>query len=144
MFAVTVLFILPSMTTAGVEYTGYALNVENNIITPKEMTSELKGRFGELDTIVESIPLKETNGSWFKPYMDYRKITDKTSKQYKFINQDNVSVNDKGMLMLDEEFYCVALGYYFGDIGTKYIITFETGQMIKVVKAESKNPSSHR
>lgn len=140
MFMITIMFILPNMMLIRSNYTGYALNRQSLIVIPNISESSIEDKIEATELITVNVPLKETNGSWFKPYMDYRKMTDETSKQYKFINQENVSVNEKGMLMLDEEFYCVALGYYFGDIGSKYIITLETGQKIKVVKAESKNP----
>lgn len=74
-----------------------------------------------------------------KTYMDYKLISDKSSSQYKFI-QENCRVSDNGFLMVDDEWYCVALGNYFlDDIGTKYIVTLETGNQIKIVKTEIKD-----
>ena len=91
----------------------------------------------EIET--EEIWLKDTNGSYIKPYMDYNMITDKSSKQYKFIHRDDVEEDDRGFLMQDEEWYCVALGSYFGKIGSKYIITLDNGNEVKIVKSEAKS-----
>lgn len=40
--------------------------------------------------------------------------------------------------MVDDEYYGVALGGYFGEIGSKYHMTLETGEVIKVCKVEEK------
>lgn len=87
----------------------------------------------------EDFWLKETKNSYIKPYMDYRAITCKTSKQYKFIQREDVNEDERGFLMQDGEWYCVALGEYFGDIGEKYIFTLSNGKEIKVVKSEAKS-----
>lgn len=89
--------------------------------------------------ITEDFWLKETKTSYIKPYMDYRAITCKTSKQYKFIQREDVNEDERGFLMQDGEWYCVALGEYFGDIGEKYIFTLSNGNEIKVVKSEAKS-----
>ena len=74
-----------------------------------------------------------------KTYMDLRMITDTTSRQYQFIHySDVVHVDEKGYLRDDEGFYGVALGSYFGEIGSRYIFTLDTGKELKVVKVESK------
>lgn len=89
-------------------------------------------------TLIE-IELPQGKDTKNKTYMDYKLITDKSSPQYKFI-QENCKVSDNGFLMVDNEWYCVALGNYFSDsIGTKYIITLENGNQIKVVKTEIKD-----
>lgn len=87
----------------------------------------------------EKVWLKDTKGSHIKPYMDYSMITDKSSKQYKFIHRNDVKEDYRGFLMQDEEWYCVALGSYFGNIGSKYIITLDNGNEVKIVKSEAKS-----
>lgn len=72
-----------------------------------------------------------------KTYMSYKAITDTTSNQYRYIKK-YMSVNDKGLLVDDEGYIGVALGSYFGEIGSKYIFTLSTGKIIKVVKIEAK------
>ncbi len=74
-----------------------------------------------------------------KTYMCYRKITDKTSRQYEYIyNSGEITVNDNGFLVTDDRYIGVAMGSYFGDIGSKYIMYLDNGKIIKVVKVEAK------
>ena len=47
-------------------------------------------------------------------------ITDKTSKQWQYINASGRIKIENGYLM-EGEYIGVALGSYFGEIGTKYI-----------------------
>lgn len=104
---------------------------------PKEekITSQAMVYVSEPNVINNEISV--CNNSSTKTYMDYRKITSKTSKQYKYI-QANMKVNDKGFLVDEEGYIGIALGSYFGDIGSKYIITLSGGQALKVVKIEAK------
>ena len=73
-----------------------------------------------------------------KTYMDYEKITAKSSKQYKYI-EAYMEVNEQGLLVDEDGYIGVALGSYFGDIGTKYQITLSTGIVLDVVKVEAKS-----
>lgn len=91
------------------------------------------------EQVLTEIELPQGRSTKNKTYMDYTLITDKTSEQYRFI-QDNCEVSDNGFLMVDNEWYCVALGNYFSDsIGTKYIITLGNGNQIKIIKTEIKD-----
>lgn len=72
-----------------------------------------------------------------KTYMNYKKITDKSSQQYQFI-KNNMTVNEKGYLVDNDGYIGVALGSYFGEIGTKYIFTLESGIKLRLVKVEKK------
>lgn len=73
-----------------------------------------------------------------KTYMSYKAITSKSSAQYKYIKA-NMSVNDKGLLVDKDGYIGIALGSAFNSIGSKYIITLDTGIVLKVVKVESKS-----
>lgn len=74
-----------------------------------------------------------------KTYMSYKAITDTSSTQYRYI-EENMSVDPVTGLLVDEEgFIGVALGSYFGDIGTRYYITLDTGIVLPVVKVEAKS-----
>lgn len=76
-----------------------------------------------------------------KTYMDYRKITNPTSKQYDYIyNSGEVYVADDGFIRTTDglDYIGVALGSYFGDIGDRYIFTLDTGVELRVVKVEAK------
>lgn len=74
-----------------------------------------------------------------KTYMDYRKITNKKSNQWKYIHSDAITLDDKGFLVTEDGHIGVALGSYFGPIGSKYIFTLDTGIELKVVKVEQKS-----
>lgn len=71
-----------------------------------------------------------------KSYMDYRKITSKTSEQYQYI-QEHMTIID-GYLVSDDNYIGVALGTYFGDIGSKYEFVLNTGITLRLVKIEHK------
>ena len=69
--------------------------------------------------------------------MDYRMITNKSSAQYKYIQQ-HMTVNDKGLLVDKDGFIGVALGNYWGKVGDRFIFTLDTGVVLNVVKIEVK------
>lgn len=74
-----------------------------------------------------------------KTYMDYRCITNTNSPQYQYIyNSGEITVCEDGFLRTDDGYIGVAMGYYFGDIGSKYILHLDTGKTIPVVKIEAK------
>ena len=76
-----------------------------------------------------------------KTYMDYRAITNTSSAQYQFIHSDEITICEDGFLRDDEGFIGVAMGSYFGPIGSRYICHLDTGKDIKVVKVEAKDTS---
>lgn len=78
------------------------------------------------------------NTSSTKTYEDYRMITDPSSRQYRHIHT-HMSVDPTTGFLLDEDgFIGVALGYLFGEIGTRYYIVLDTGIIIPVVKIDAK------
>lgn len=81
----------------------------------------------------------ETGNSEYKPYEDYWMITDTTSKAYQFLNSSDVQINSEGYLIYQDEYYCVALGHYFGDIGDKFLITLDSGFQFKVIIGDMKS-----
>lgn len=72
-----------------------------------------------------------------KTYMDYRLTADVTSVQYWFIN-NNLNVDYTGFLYDDDGFIAAALGSYYGEIGSRYYFTLDTGVVLPIVKAEEK------
>lgn len=88
-----------------------------------------------IKTNIKNIPV--CSNSQTKTYMDYKMITNKSSKQWQYINASGKIKIENGYLM-EGKYIGVALGSYFGDIGTKYIFTLDTGKQIKVVKVEEK------
>ena len=80
--------------------------------------------------------LPETKDSSFKSYMDYRTITDPTSRQWAL--QQEAYTDENGIRKVDE-YYCVALGSGISSkIGEKLEISLDTGQVIKVILADQK------
>ena len=74
-----------------------------------------------------------------KTYMSIKMITSKSSRQYKFI-EEHMTIDEETGFAIDEDgFIGVALGSAFGDIGTRYYITLDTGIVIPVVKIEAKS-----
>ena len=69
--------------------------------------------------------------------MDYRAVTDVTSKQYQLIYGDTIVIGNDGLLY-DGEYIGVALGSRYGDVGDKFIITLDTGQEFKAIKLDEK------
>lgn len=75
----------------------------------------------------------------FKSFMDYRTITDKTSKQFDM--QDNEAYTDvnTGLRMVNDR-YCIAVGsYYTKTIGKKIDVVLENGTIIPCIFAEAKS-----
>lgn len=80
-----------------------------------------------------STPSKDS----FKSYMDYRTITDKTSRQYKF--QKYAYTAWHGIRMVDDR-YCIAVGsYYSTTIGQEIDVVLENGTVIKCIVADLKD-----
>ena len=91
----------------------------------------------EIETVEVERPTDELLRN--KTYMDYRKITNRDTAQWRYIYSDAITVDDKGFLVTEDGFIGVALGTYFGPVGTKYIFTLDTGIELKVVKVEVKS-----
>ena len=81
-----------------------------------------------------------------KTYMCYTKITNKDSAQYQYINESGeIKVDENGFLITADGYIGVAMGSYFGEIGSKYIVYLDSGnnntRFIKVIKVEAKADS---
>lgn len=90
-----------------------------------------------------SVPGGDTS---FKSYMDFRKITNTGSDQYKF-QQD--CWTDANGLRRKGSYYVVALGTgYASEVGDKFRVTLEDGSTIRVIvgdfKADSDTDSTNR
>lgn len=73
----------------------------------------------------------------FKAYMDYRTITDKTSKQWKM--QTNAYTDRYGLRKIGE-YYCIALGSGISDkLGSKFEIELSSGKKFKAILADQKS-----
>ena len=84
--------------------------------------------------------------SSFKTWMDWRKVTNRASAQYKFIRrwgwcdaQGFMRCDGERDLGIPEDYYLIALGSYYGTtIGTKYKITLDTGKVFYGALADCK------
>lgn len=74
----------------------------------------------------------------FKSYMDYRKITDDTSKQYE-LQQNNVTFNDYGIEMLNNRYF-IAIGTGHGYfVGDKVEVILEGEKILPCIVGEIKD-----
>lgn len=87
--------------------------------------------------IPNKIPMEVPNiNSSFKAYMSYKTITNKSSNQWKL--QQTAYTDGLGLRKVGE-YYCVALGSYYGtEIGTKYIIKLDTGVQFGAILSDCK------
>lgn len=114
--------------------------IEENIIEETIIVEETI-----VEEIVESIsvdldvPKGPTNMFCF---MDYKKLTNKTSSQYRFQRNENVYTNEYGIRTYkfeDKEYYMAALGEAYGlDKGLGYLITLDNGHEFYIVSADTK------
>ena len=74
-----------------------------------------------------------------KTYMDYRKITNTSSEQYKLQQNKDCYTTDTGLRKVNE-YYCIAVGtHYSNNIGDKLIIYMENGESFKAIVADIKD-----
>lgn len=71
-------------------------------------------------------------------YMDYRAITDTSSRQYKLQQDPYCVVNEQGFLMYRDNWYVVAMGSYWGEIGDKFIVRLKNGKLFSVIIGDRK------
>lgn len=83
--------------------------------------------------------------SSFKTWMSYKAVTSVSSQQYKYINEYGW-VDENGFMRscaddgVEQDYYLIALGSYYGtEIGAKYRITLDTGNVFYGVLADCKD-----
>lgn len=113
--------------------------VNENINLQKSLNTEVLGQLN--NGIYSTTDYNICSSSNKKTYMSYTAITNKNSTQYKFINNFMHVDETTGLLKYNEdsEFIGVALGSYFGPIGSMYEFTLSTGKTIKAIKVEAKS-----
>ena len=75
-------------------------------------------------------------------YMDYRAITDTSSKQYALQQDPYCVVNEQGFLMYRDNWYVVAMGSYWGNIGDKFIVRLQNGKLFSIIIGDRKASTS--
>lgn len=75
--------------------------------------------------------------SWFKAYMDYRKITSVSSRQYKL--QETATTDRNGIRTVKGR-YCVAVGTGFkAPVGTKLKVVLDSGVTLRCIVGDIKS-----
>lgn len=88
------------------------------------------------ETKSETLDVPDGNNSFYA-YMDYDKVTDPTSAQYKF--KDICWIDDMGLYRQCND-YVIALGSFYGQsIGERYMITLQNGVSFTAVLGDLKN-----
>ena len=85
------------------------------------------------------LEIEPCDNSSAKTYMDYKAITSTTSKQYQFI-QENMTIRN-GFLFDQDGYIGVALGSWFGEIGSRWVFRLSSGESIYAVKIDEKDDS---
>lgn len=93
---------------------------------------------GEYECELYEMWTHDTANSQKMTYMDYRAITDITSKQYQLQQDPYCVVDERGFLMYRDNWYVVAMGSYWGKIGDKFIVRLENGTIIPVIMGDYK------
>jgi hypothetical protein len=101
--------------------------------TTLTQTSEQNGL---LDNSYVSLELPANASGDFKTYMDYKKITNQTSKQW-YLQQLSYT-DEKGFRMFNGR-YLVAVGtYYAYEVGKELLITLDSGIIIEAIVGDIK------
>lgn len=103
------------------------------IVVVKEET-QTKNTITTIDTVIKWQSPCAINQT--KSYMDYKAVTRRNSKQYKYIEK-YMTARD-GLLYAPDGSIGVALGSWWGDIGDKWTIELTNGQVFDVVKIDEK------
>lgn len=93
----------------------------------------------EVEEVVEFNPNLYSihpDASSFKCYMDYLAITSTTSTQYKM---QQIAYTDENGLRKIDEYYCVAMGTYYGKCGDKFYVETDEGNSWKVIISDVKS-----
>lgn len=80
----------------------------------------------------------ETGNSQKMVYMDYRAITNTASDQYRLQQHPQCTINEQGFLTYQDTYYAVAMGSYWGEIGDKFIVRLENGNVINCIIGDRK------
>ena len=107
------------------------------IYTGTVFTPQTEPKFVEVEQIVyNELELPEEADGKFKTYMDYRKITDKSSKQWEL--QQLAWTEERGFRKIGEHFLVAVGTFYADEVGKELLIEFEDGQRIKAIVGDIK------
>lgn len=110
-----------------------------------ELEEEIRIRNGRIEELEEEVE-NWKNGcgvvmpNGFKSYMGVDTLN-KNSKQGKIVFNSNSYTNEDGLRIYREngvDYYCVALGSYYGNVGDKFWVETDKGNKYRVIKADEK------
>ena len=111
--------------------------VDSTIFSRTVFTPQIEPEFVEIEYIVHTeLDLPEEVDGKFKTYMDYRRITDKNSKQWKL--QEQAWTEGRGFRKIGEHFLVAVGTFYADEVGKELLIEFEDGQRIKAIVGDIK------
>jgi len=111
--------------------------VDSTIFSGTVFTPQIEPEFVEIEYIVHTeLDLPEEVDGKFKTYMDYRRITDKNSKQWKL--QEQAWTEGRGFRKIGEHFLVAVGTFYADEVGKELLIEFEDGQRIKAIVGDIK------
>lgn len=93
----------------------------------------------KVDPIVESMDIPYGCTDCYL-YMDYRAITDTSSKQWAL--QQTAWTDSQGLRRIGDD-YCVALGTFYGQVGDRFRITTDRGNVYTICMSDAKGYDSN-
>lgn len=109
------------------------IEVDNNIEKIESIMSIEENVIIEMD-----VPNVNTS---FKSWLHWELISDESTPQWKL--QQLTITNEDGLRTYNGRF-CIATSKYYGEIGTKLNITFDTGKVSECIISELKDPNDER
>ena len=107
------------------------------IRTEDVFTPQTEPEFVEIEYIMHNeLDLPEEVDGKFKTYMDYRKITNKNSKQWEL--QEQAWTEGRGFRKIGEHFLVAVGTFYADEVGKELLIELEGGQQIKAIVGDIK------
>lgn len=88
-------------------------------------------------SFIENTEGEENFGST-KTYENYHLINSATARQTKLVRCEDAYTDQNGYRKV-LDYYCVALGSFYGTIGDIFQVTLDTGRVILVIKADEKS-----
>ena len=142
------MYLLPFLTLCMIFMVSYRVLVCNTRENPIHVSISAVLAEDSCGMTVAYTPLNVPNiDSTFKSYMDYRAVTNTDSPQYKYIKRWGWSDGEGFMRASGErdlgiagDYYMIALGSYYGtEVGTKYRIITDTGNLFYGVLCDLKD-----
>lgn len=116
---------------------GFSAGAKTDLEVEESSSLDLRS-FRNYEREYKSVSIGACSTSSVKTYENYKLITSTTSEQYQFIHNEMTVDSETGFLVTEDGFIGAALGYSFGDIGSKYYFVLDTGIVLPIVKVDAK------